>query len=295
MSARWDRRYCREWRVELWVRSLGIVLRPQAAARRNADDPVGGVSRRACRRPWIQPLPRALRRMEKAPRADDAADAYGGRQAVCRLGWRHGAHHPGETLRKSETVDATINHFPKPAWGAASEVLATDHIARQVFDLPEPQPLIVTEHRAHSCCCAACGAQTRADFPEGVTFFSCLRRAGCPPAPSRRWPGSMRQRFALTRADRGALRSDAGVASCGTFEPLDAGNVPPLDTRRRSERHGLDSRLDAVIPIDARAPAPGNPSRSRSPGPTPENPTVETDSVAEEADRYNRSQGQIPW
>jgi hypothetical protein len=27
---------------------------------------------------------------------------------------------------------------------------------------------------------------------------------------------------------------------------------------------------------------------------TPENPTVETDSVAEEADRYNRSQGQIP-
>jgi hypothetical protein len=34
--------------------------------------------------------------------------------------------------------------------------------------LPEPQPLIVTEHRAHSCCCAACGAQTRAGFPEGV-------------------------------------------------------------------------------------------------------------------------------
>jgi len=46
--------------------------------------------------------------------------------------------------------------------------MATDHIARQVFDLPEPQPLIVTEHRAHSCRCAACGTQTRADFPPDV-------------------------------------------------------------------------------------------------------------------------------
>ena len=36
--------------------------------------------------------------------------------------------------------------------------MATDHIARQVFDLPAPQPLFVTEHRAHSCVCAACGA-----------------------------------------------------------------------------------------------------------------------------------------
>src|SRR5271165_4741848 len=69
--------------------------------------------------------------------------------------------HPGETLRQSETVDATIDHFPKACAGcgeALSEVMATDHVARQVFDLPEPQPLVVTEHRAHSCRCAACGA-----------------------------------------------------------------------------------------------------------------------------------------
>jgi transposase len=79
--------------------------------------------------------------------------------------------HPGETLRQSETIDATINHFPQVCVGcgeALSAAMATDHIARQVFDLPEPQPLIVTEHRAHSCCCAACGAETRADFPQGV-------------------------------------------------------------------------------------------------------------------------------
>ncbi|WP_345781150.1 hypothetical protein [Metallibacterium sp.] len=47
--------------------------------------------------------------------------------------------------------------------------MATDHVARQVFDLPEPQPLIVTEDRAHGCRCAACGTNTRAAFPAGVT------------------------------------------------------------------------------------------------------------------------------
>ena len=46
--------------------------------------------------------------------------------------------------------------------------MATGHLARQVIDFPESQPLIVTEHRAHGCLCAACGAQTRAAFPEGV-------------------------------------------------------------------------------------------------------------------------------
>ena len=80
--------------------------------------------------------------------------------------------HPGETLRRSETPDAIIDHYP-PTCADCGEPLtaamATGHVARQVFDLPEPQPLIVTEHRAHSCCCAACGTQTRAAFPEGVT------------------------------------------------------------------------------------------------------------------------------
>ena len=38
-----------------------------------------------------------------------------------------------------------------------------------MFDLPEPQPLIVTEHRAYRCRCGRCGGETRALFPEGVT------------------------------------------------------------------------------------------------------------------------------
>ena len=79
--------------------------------------------------------------------------------------------HPGETLRRTETPDATIDHYPQicATCGAAlTTAMATDHVARQVFDLPEPRPLIVTEHRAHSCRCAACGTETRAGFPEGV-------------------------------------------------------------------------------------------------------------------------------
>src|SRR6201986_4761771 len=72
--------------------------------------------------------------------------------------------HPGETLRRSETPDAVIDHYPPScaACGALlTKAMATDFVARQVFDLPEPQPLIVTEHRAHGCRCAACGSQTR--------------------------------------------------------------------------------------------------------------------------------------
>ena len=43
------------------------------------------------------------------------------------------------------------------------------HQARQVFDLPDPQPLRVTEHRAHECRCGKCGASARGQFPDAVT------------------------------------------------------------------------------------------------------------------------------
>ncbi len=79
--------------------------------------------------------------------------------------------HPGKTLSCTETPDVTVNHFPKvcaDCGAAMSEVMATGHTARQVFDLPEPQPLIVTEHRAFACRCGNCGMTTRAAFPEEV-------------------------------------------------------------------------------------------------------------------------------
>ncbi|PPQ31706.1 IS66 family transposase [Rhodopila globiformis] len=80
--------------------------------------------------------------------------------------------HPGTTLRRTETPDATIDHYPAVCTGCGeplSAATAMDQVARQVFDLPEPKPLLVTEHRAHGCRCGACGAQTRAAFPAGLS------------------------------------------------------------------------------------------------------------------------------
>ena len=60
--------------------------------------------------------------------------------------------HPGETLRRTETPDATIDHYPAACavrGAPLSAAMASGHVARQVFDLPEPRPLIVTEHRVH--------------------------------------------------------------------------------------------------------------------------------------------------
>jgi transposase len=87
-----------------------------------------------------------------------------------KTGGRKG--HPGKTLCQVEKPDVRIDYFPEACTtcGAAlSEVMETGHTVRQVFDLPDPQPLIVTEHRAHRCRCRACGTETRAAFPEGVT------------------------------------------------------------------------------------------------------------------------------
>jgi transposase len=51
---------------------------------------------------------------------------------------------------------------------AVTLAMSTGHSARQVFDLPEPTPLVVTEHRAPDCRCAACGTHSRAGFPLSV-------------------------------------------------------------------------------------------------------------------------------
>jgi transposase len=81
------------------------------------------------------------------------------------------AGHDGTTLRQVAEPDNVIAHHP-PACSGCGEALtpnpSADYAARQVFDLPEPQPLVVTGRRAFSCRCEACGATIRAAFPEGV-------------------------------------------------------------------------------------------------------------------------------
>src|ERR1700722_7477268 len=102
--------------------------------------------------------------LKKPPRVSNLRERSGKRP-----GGQKG--HPGETLRRTATPDATVDHYPQICAACGEPLtaaMATGHVARQVFDLPEPQPLIVTEHRAHGCHCAACGSPTRAAFPEGV-------------------------------------------------------------------------------------------------------------------------------
>ena len=80
--------------------------------------------------------------------------------------------HEGETLRQVAEPDAITDHYPETCPNCGSGLtpeMSTGHGARQVFDLPEPRPLVVMEHRAHRCRCGRCGRQTRAAFPAGVT------------------------------------------------------------------------------------------------------------------------------
>jgi transposase len=80
--------------------------------------------------------------------------------------------HPGTTLRAVDQPDHTVDHIPASCANCDQPLPQTpggDYDARQVFDLPQPRPLVVTEHRAHRCRCTACGSVTKGVFPAGVS------------------------------------------------------------------------------------------------------------------------------
>jgi transposase len=79
--------------------------------------------------------------------------------------------HKGETLRQVAEPDRIVDHYPSACTvcgAAVTPAMSAGHSARQVFDLPEPTPLVVTEHRVHDCRCTGCGARSRASFPDEV-------------------------------------------------------------------------------------------------------------------------------
>jgi transposase len=80
--------------------------------------------------------------------------------------------HRGKTLGAVDNPDLTVDHLPADCANCAEplpQVPGSDYDKRQVFDLPEPQPLVVTEHRAHRCRCVKCGAVTKGAFPAAVS------------------------------------------------------------------------------------------------------------------------------
>lgn len=79
--------------------------------------------------------------------------------------------HKGHTLAQSDTPDQVIDHHPDNCTHCGADLCADDNtefVSRQVFDLPEPSPLEVTEHRAYQANCSECGCNTRAKFPPDV-------------------------------------------------------------------------------------------------------------------------------
>ena len=81
--------------------------------------------------------------------------------------------HKGTTLARTDFPDHVVDHDPSACSGCSAPLSDADRhgapVCRQVFDVPEPRPLEVTEHRAHRCLCAHCGIVTRAVFPHGVS------------------------------------------------------------------------------------------------------------------------------
>lgn len=79
--------------------------------------------------------------------------------------------HPGTTLCRSDSPDATVPHIPETC-SHCGECLANvpecGSERRQVYDLP-PLALQVTEHQAFKKRCPNCHKETMAAFPEGVT------------------------------------------------------------------------------------------------------------------------------
>ena len=81
------------------------------------------------------------------------------------------AGHKGTTLNQVENPDQIVEHTPDQCQECSATLSKSDTVgfsARQVFDIPKPPPLFVTEHRAYTCQCSECGAKVRAAFPDGV-------------------------------------------------------------------------------------------------------------------------------
>ena len=130
--------------------------------------------------------------------------------------------HKGRTLCRTASPDRVKDHVPAACGGCGASLLGASFmgapVARQVFDLPEPRPLEVTEHRGHACRCGRCGAVTRAAFPDGVSGpvqYGPASFGRCGLAPSCAVPSG-----APAVGGSGGFVRSAGVASdAGVDEP----------------------------------------------------------------------------
>ena len=142
--------------------------------------------------------------------------------------------HEGETLRQVAEPDAITDHYPETCPNCGSGLtpeMSTGHGARQVFDLPEPRPLVVMEHRAHRCRCGRCGQANQGRLSRwrhrpGAVWRADRGHGGLPvalPALARRSSG---------RVDGGSVRRRPGSGDRRADGPKPR---PALRRRRRGD------------------------------------------------------------
>jgi hypothetical protein len=167
-------------------------------------------------------------------------------------------------------------------------------------------------HRGGLTCCTRIGAVPTPCWARMPGQYS--TPCGC--RPCRPEPASARsarlflcarcraQVLVCSCCDRGQIYCTGGCAQIARREGLREAGQRYQASRRGRVAHALRAhryraRQKNVTPYNALAsvnqhPRVGIVNARREIRRTPGNPTAETDSVAEEADRYNRSQGQIP-
>ena len=148
------------------VEALTVVVAKLEAtvARLQAD--AGSNSGNSSKPPSRDP---AVERERQARARREAKRAAAGGESRSR-GGQAGAK--GVTRALSDDPDAVVDHRPQQCSGCGASLAGLapvgDPARRQVIDVPRPAP-VVTEHRAHTVCCAGCATANTARFPAGVS------------------------------------------------------------------------------------------------------------------------------
>ena len=102
--------------------------------------------------------------LKKKPRVGGSLRGRSGKPSGGQAG------HKSDTLKQVEAPDRIERHTAnvcRHCCAGLTAAMQTGVEKRQVFDLPE-RLIEVTEHQASIYCCAACGFETKAEFPAGV-------------------------------------------------------------------------------------------------------------------------------
>jgi hypothetical protein len=151
-------------------------------------------------------------------------------------------HYPADLARRSCYVrepDVIQDHYPRQCAACGAPLTpeaATAYSARLVFDLPEPRPRVVTEHRAHRCQGPRGGEATRAAFPEDVHRPGAVRgadgRLDPASAPLPVSPGGSAGRVDGRSVRREARRGHPGPDECPLRHALSGSGGRNLSTDR---------------------------------------------------------------